>query len=910
MARKTLSTIGISWCLILMGLAHAEARNLDGIRPVGPPPSGAAPAYCNTYHNVGRMALGVSNDGTFATSLSVGGSTRDCFTNDALPTCEYPINSRTTYCFGGALWIGAVLGRDTLVSTAADGWTAGGNEFHPDEPPFGNMIYRSTIDPAKPEFEGAVSEQDYIARYADTCRNCNGVLPDPADARAHRPLNIEVTQRTYAWSYSYAQDFVLFDYAIKNIGATRLRRVFMGIYVDADIHDLAIQGTNGAQDDLNGFRKMQPALYLKPPCPPDSDEVNIAWTADNDGELGQLVYQTVPNITATRIVRTPSDSLEVSFNWWVSNANAALDYGPMRRANQRDYMTGGSGTPRGDRNKFFILSNGDFDFDQARCAVISTLDSVWIPPPQDRASIWATGLDTRYVLSFGPFDIEPGQSLPISLAYVGGVQFHQSSQNFANLPHNPDGWYEGVNWDSLGSSATWAEWVYDNPGVDTDSDGYAGEFTVCDLAGNATFEIDTTWDSTQIPPVPIRFDTTWHYTLSDTVWRKGDGVPDFRGATPPPAPCTYSTTDANGRRVNGLRVESGVGHLTIKWNGVLCENTADVFSRELDFEGYRVYIGRDERASSYSVVASYDIEDYNRWDYNTERDIWELNESPFTLRELRCMYAPDSCDDANWNPSEYVRNRPLIIDPVPGVDTLIHIYYFEPQDFNQSILGNYPDAQTGVRKVYPTAPRPTVLIPDSIRVLYPDGADTLYLTEDGFIKFYEYEFEIGDWLPTVPYWVDVTVFDYGSPQSGLDALETSPTLCPEVIYPLDAPDSDNRDATKVFVWPNPYRLDADYRGHGFEGRGEADRPDDRVRLIHFGNLPERCTISIYSLDGDLVREFVHPNIAPPPGCPTTLHEDCWELITRNSQQVVSGLYYWTVEDEAGNIQMGKLAIIM
>jgi hypothetical protein len=283
--------------------------------------------------------------------------------------------------------MGAVLGRDTLVSTAADGWSVAGTEFHPDEPPFGNMIYRSTIDPARPEFEGAISEQDYIAVYADTCTNCPGVGNDPIDGRAHRPLNIEVTQRTFAWSYSYAQDFVLFDYGVKNIGDDRLRQVFMGIYVDADIHDLADQRQNGAaQDDFCGFRKMQPALYMDvPPCPLDSDEVNIAWTADNQGDMDQNALRHVSNITATRIVRTPSDSLEVSFNWWVSNGNPALDWGPMSRENIRDYATGGSGTPEGDRNKFYILRNGDFDFDQPRSATISSLDSVWLPVPPERA---------------------------------------------------------------------------------------------------------------------------------------------------------------------------------------------------------------------------------------------------------------------------------------------------------------------------------------------------------------------------------------------------------------------------------------------------------------------------------------------------------------------------------------------
>lgn len=909
MVRNLLIMIGIFGCLVLTFSAAVEGRTAEGYRPSGPLPNvSVAPAYCNTAHNVGRIALGVSNDGTFSTLLSVSGSTRDCFTGALLPDCEFPKGSRTRYCFGGDLWVGAVLGRDTLVSTGADGWARAGNEFHPDFPPFGNMIYRSTIDPARVEYEGAVSEQDYVARYADTCRGCTGVSND-VSGRPHRPLFIEVTQKTYAWSYSYAQDFVLFDYGVKNIGQDRLRRVYMGFYVDADIHDLAIQDGSGAQDDLNGFRKMQPALYLKEPCPKDSDEVNIAWTADNDGDMGQIVFQQVRNVTAMRIIRTPSDSLQVSFNWWVSNGTALLDYGPQTLLKQREFYTGGTGTPEGDNLKFYVMTNNEFDFDQARCAVIKFPDSIWVPPPPDRARIWATGLDTRYLLSFGPFDIEPGQTLPITMAYVAGMNFHKSFDNFANLPDNPDSWYQGVNFDSLGSNATWADWVYDNPGVDTDSDGYAGEFTVCNLGGDSTLiGCDTTWDSSVAPPIVDTVICRYEYALADTVWRKGDGVPDFRGATPPPAPSTYSTTDAHGRRVDGLRVEPSVGSLIIRWNGTKSENTPDVFSRERDFEGYRVYVGRDERRGSFSVTASYDIEDFNRWEFNAASDKFELKVSPFTLQELQCLYAPDGCTDTIWSPNSYPRNHPLIVPSGPGQDP--KVYYFEPQDFNQSILGNYPDAQTQIRKTYPNSPKPPVLEPDSIRILFPNGADSLYLTEEGFIKYYEYEFTIEGLLPTVPYWINVTAFDYGSPQSNLKALETSPTLQALVRYPLDAPDPANPKATPVFVWPNPYVLDAGYRTSGYEGRGYADRPDDRVRLIHFANLPAKCKVSIYTLDGDLVREFTHPNPAPPLGCASTPYEDCWDLITRNTQQVVSGMYYWTVEDETGNVQMGKLAIVM
>ena len=36
--------------------------------------------------------------------------------------------------------------------------------------------------------------------------------------------------------------------------------------------------------------------------------------------------------------------------------------------------------------------------------------------------------------------------------------------------------------------------------------------------------------------------------------------------------------------------------------------------------------------------------------------------------------------------------------------------------------------------------------------------------------------------------------------------------------------------------------------------------DDRVRAVHFTNLPARCTIRIFTIDGDLVRE--KPDLAP------------------------------------------------
>jgi hypothetical protein len=337
---------------------------------------------------------------------------------------------------------------------------------------------------------------------------------------------------------------------------------------------------------------------------------------------------------------------------------------------------------------------------------------------------------------------------------------------------------------------------------------------------------------------------------------------------------------------------------------VLSENTPDPFTREYDFEGYRVYIARDDRASSYSMVTSYDRENYNRWEWNSVARRFILREPPFSLVQLRCMYGAD-CGDTTWYPEQYPRTRPLVIPGGPkGEDK---VYYFEPQDYNRSILANDPiQATSSIRRVYPHAPRPTHVHPDSIQAYFPDRDDTLYFTEDGYLKNFEYEYIFNDLLPTVPYYVNVTAFDFGFPELDLPGLETNPALLPKAVYPLPSSEAVAGEELAAFVYPNPYRLDGNYLGRGFEARERWHVPEDKTRLVHFANLPPKCTIRVYSLDGDLVRELYH-DIDP---LDYLANHETWDLINKNLQLVVSGLYYWVVEDDQGNTQIGKLVVIM
>jgi len=834
--------------------------------------STAAPAYGLVGHRIGRLVLAVNNNGTIGTGFAAGPAI-DWFTGQSVPTCEYPKSSNVSYLFAGALWIGAVVGRDTMVSVAADGWSFV-REFAPDAPPFGEIRRRSIRDPNSPLYEGAVSEEDYIMVYSDTLTENVGL---DAFGRPHIPLNIEVTQRSYAWSYPYADDFILFDYSVRNIGHDKLTNVYMGYYLDADV---AFQGGTGSQgwiDDICGFTEWAPSTYG---CG-FIDTVNIAWICDNDGDpiSNRYTDQSVTGIAGIRVVRTPADSLDVSFNWWISNT-PSLDFGPRERSGAgrwkeefRDLRTGGLGTPEGDFNKYYFLRNMEFDYDQAFTATIGSNDSLWLEPPPDHADDYADGFDTRYLLSFGPFDIRPGESLPISMAYVGGEDFHLIPDNINNLPNNPEEYYRNLGFEKFGENAVWASRVYDNPGVDTDGNGTFGKSRIC--CTDSITVVDTIIEGD--PPETTYVDRV-EYTVCDTVWYEGDGVPDFRGASPPPPPDFW--------------LEPSVGKIRVRFNGLRSETTKDVFARMADFEGYRIYLARDERAASYALIASYDVEDFNKffWNEDLRPDPgYELDGIPLSLDTLRWLYA-ESSEDTTWHPLDFSRNFPFIYHGPTG-DSL---FYFEPQDYNTSEFG----VSSPIRKIYPDQAYPSSLNLDSV--------DIEELTPDGYLKYFEYEFEINELLPSVAYWVNVTAFDFGSPDDGLQAMESSVTLGAQYTYPLLSAADAAALGQEVFVYPNPYRSNEAYRNKGFEGRVETDRPDDRVRAIHFANLPPKCTISIYTIDGDLVREIEHDKDL---GDPTAAHDE-WNLITRNTQLVVSGLYYWTIESADGSVQIGKLVIIM
>ncbi len=765
----------------------------------------------------------------------------------------YPIGSDIRVTYGITLSIGGLVKGDTLV-------TVGGWETRP-ETGVGPFVFQTTLNGEV--YPDAVAEVDWLTRGTDT--TITGIPPNPFTNRRHKPLGIEVQCRSYSWSYAYAEDIVLFDIRITNIGLENITRAFVSLqvypYVGFPVGYIS-------SDDIGGF------IMTNQPNPlcTHLDTVNTLSWADNDGDPidgifseelypgpgGQMVRSTTSIFGICFLNPTPQSKPEsggefkLSYNWWWQDLVTGESWGPVERRTVVDSGGRFVGAPRDDRDEYHLMTNGELDYPVVMAAAIGNNSVKWLPPPQELAEDVADGgQDLAHRLSIGPFSLSPGSSRPIAFAVFGAERFHADPSNIANLPHNPTAFLANVDFSDLARNANWAQRIYDNPGVDTDNDGYAGEFRVCVL------------DSELV-------NGEWVYNQADTQWYKGDGVPDWRAAGPPTPPEIWLEPIKNG--------------LTVRFNGQVTETSKDVLTRTVDFEGYRVYLGRDEREASYSLIASYDIEDYDKYVFDITSGTWSVRCQPFTLEELRCLYA-DSCGDTSFDPLFFTRVHPYVMGD--------SAFYFEKHERNVSTLGE----ATPITKRYPDMVDPRTLHPDSI-------PDTMY-TDDGYLKFYEYEMTIENLLATVPYWVNVTAFDFGSPESGLEPLESSVTLQAKSGYPLHPLDAPVSGSDEVYVYPNPYRIDAEYRQRGYEGRTRQDRSDDRVRAIWFANLPPKCTIEIFTIDGDMVRRLEH-DMAP--SDPNHRHHR-WDLINRNAQRIVSGLYYWVVETPGGQTQMGKLAII-
>ncbi|RKY76594.1 hypothetical protein DRQ07_10060, partial [candidate division KSB1 bacterium] len=158
--------------------------------------------------------------------------------------------------------------------------------------------------------------------------------------------------------------------------------------------------------------------------------------------------------------------------------------------------------------------------------------------------------------------------------------------------------------------------------------------------------------------------------------------------------------------------------------------------------------------------------------------------------------------------------------------------------------------------------------------------------EDGKVVYTDTGLPLG-----VGVYYTVTTYDEAGNESG----KVNPNRYP--VYPLRATNPDF--PKKVYVVPNPFRQNSGLLGSGEELRME------------FIGLPAKCTIRIYTLTGELVREIEHDDGSG---------AESWGSMTKLDYQtnkwmmyVAPGVYIYhvksNVEGHTNEVYIGKFAII-
>ncbi len=355
-------------------------------------------------------------------------------TGGSLYPTTYPRGSGKTYIFSGSIWIGGIVNGDTLVSVGNDGWLRE-REFAPENYKTGGM-YRV----------GQYADDEFVSTTFDTFDYCDPVI----DVCSHTRMGLELKQITHSWADPDYDDFIIIDYVITNIGDQIVNDPWVGIFLDGDVYHESY-GVSGYMDDCAGH--LDTLLDINDP----ESQALIAYIFDNDGDpsaiYGDWDDKSVTGAISVSLLDVDCDIEHRNFNWWISNGNAALDFGPRRLGTPEDpfrEFDGHLGTPTGDENKYYILSHKEVDYDQIETAVHDSSDG-WIPAMPLLARNFANGYDSRFLLSFGSSDLAPGESIAFTAALVAAEGLHVNPDDYATYfdPWAPEIYYSRLDFSEL-----------------------------------------------------------------------------------------------------------------------------------------------------------------------------------------------------------------------------------------------------------------------------------------------------------------------------------------------------------------------------------------------------------------------------------------------------------------------------
>ncbi len=897
--------------LILIGPATTARPAASDQQHPGHPDRGPAMAQSPQPATIDMITQNMSNIATTVANFGYLGG----YQGYGYPSGEWPRNSGHDYIGEIRYWMGAVTASgDTLVANTYDDFQGMAMPFDSEDR---YQIYLSTdttryynYDPSDTVGLGTGSPahgwrvwdpESRAYSYNDTYED--PLQTSPVDggptslqdshfrfndaASGHSLLGLEVTHTCLAWNYCYNEDFVFVVMEITNTSDEDYTDFAVGLYIDIDVGGPDGTGENGRLGDLVAF---------------DSTE-NLGWIYDQDGYDPGWGPRVKTGVMGTKYLETPQGIGMTGFrsgDWAIVNNLTDADRYELIAAEQFDQSlpptdqfyiqcTRGINLKADSTVRIvyaLIAGEDETDFRKNASLAQALYDARFIgPEPPATPVLSARSADRRAYLSWtdtSETSVDPATGEQDFVGYklyrsddqgrTWGTVNRNNNNDCLDIDYHPIGWY---------AVSTPGERI---PHSYVDTGLHNGvEYWYCLVAydgGDEDMGIDalqsgfgTAGQSPNVVAVTPESDPAGFYDAAATVTHEytGAGRPSVGAVTP----IIFDESEVTGSEYAVVFADQPDATY---WY-LLNTTTGDTLLSEMTYygsdpnmfdvvEGLRVSVtngerypnamGQSEFAASGDTTLAVDIFWGPTLPALTGNEGYIWSDAPFR-DDFELRYTGDSTK-ASW-----------LLEYWYGGD---RVYWVPFEAWNTT-----------------TNTRVSLAVWD-----YAD--DGVWDPEDD-IAFVNFPYDtsvnlVDEAFPTEYSWlITLDTAVYG-PSVG-DALEVqgAPLNGPSdrFTFKIDGinPAAAVSELDNIKVVPNPYF--ARYSPMVETAEGES--------VIRFINLPDECTIRIYTLAGDLVETIRHQN---------TRGEAEWNLLSLNRQQVASGIYLYHVESPYGE-RLGRFAVI-
>ena len=850
-------------------------------------------------HNVGRLQLQITNIG------ETGNQSNPALTT--VPSAEWPAGSGQDYLYAAGVWVGAIDASGIPHVSTALYQREFSPEVIPTNPcaplpldqipdvresyegiPGGNRVISSSVNPdddgdglVDEDFQNgldddgdglcdedfaATGQQMFSCEYFDDIPEIRQFLPE------HVPLGIRIRQTSYAWATPGQNDFVGMDYRITNRSGRSLRNLMIAIFADPDI---GVRGTTGYFTDDEAGLINRDVEYLGPTGELVRRRIQMGYAWDNPDDQNRPQDNKggdAPGYFGCMFLNHTTDP---------SGATAPRQVGITAFK-----FFSGSGAP--------FAAGGDPENDAQRYQLMT--DPTLNPNVLGEISS-GRPLDYRFIMATGPFrTLLPDSTLTISVGWVMGL-------GLGGGPTDAGG--------TLIANAISAQQVFDGLYTDLDgklTTGTCGKETCLRTPAGIRF----TYTIPESSVCRVRF---WSQIPTDD--------PRYSGLSPwdPNTPCANQQggrfvcvdqdTPLETHCASGDTLNIAVGQQCI-YVDADCDVATGQGGREFLVHWVAAsplpapfFAGTDGNGEPRDFIDHYrsssDSTRVSAWFFPGDRKVTlKWNSFAEMVRDaqrgnLKEFVGYRIYKAAGWDRPEGTNA------PARNLWSLLGEWRMDPKGTPARPLAELVDPSAALIRVEPA----TVSWDPVARA---PSLTNFHTEQDSLFAVGRYSYVDNNVLNGFPYFysiVPVSIIPGATAANDITLVGNPSATNAQVVYPrTDA----QKDIEHVYVVPNPYKGGAQW---DLVPRAE----DPSGTKVTFHNLPRtRGTIHIFTLAGDLVRDLPFDGTPPADlqyGKDAVVSGDgetSWNLISRNGQRIVSGIYLYSVDTDLGK-QVGKFVII-